>query len=91
MNEIYTGPREGQVLIYEYKIDPEIKMTSELHDFIHDQITSYIKKMIPTATVRVGCNCCYGDGPDLNIICGPGFCRGYIDFDFKIDGNKESL
>jgi hypothetical protein len=55
-----------------------------------NQAKEYCQKYYPEAVERIGCYCCYGDGPDLEFIWLPKQEDGtmvlecHVDFDFKI-------
>lgn len=90
--ERYCGSRDGNVLVRVDVIDPTLKNTprfSEIIDFTHNQTKMWMNRILPEAKYRVGCNCCYGDGPDIetryNQEGGKFNIETWVDFDFKLE------
>ena len=69
--ELWDGPRLSCQIVHKRIIEKaiEAQTTPEAFDVIWrreiDQGMLFVQKRIPEAVHRVGCNCCYGDGPDL--------------------------
>lgn len=69
IHRTWTGPRVGNQLIHARHITP--KTLAEIPDVYHREMefgTEFVKSGIPNAVRRIGCTCCYGTGPDLDII-----------------------
>jgi len=55
-----------------------------------------VKRMVPEAVHRVGCDCCYGDGPDLTYDFpkeqedGSFTIDFDVDYDFKVPESEEA-
>lgn len=62
----YTGSREGIVTIHRRLLSKEaLAISQEIIWKEFDQGYAFIGTFLPEAVRRVGCNCCYGGGPDL--------------------------
>lgn len=61
----YIGPRHGTVLVHQRVIQKDV-ISNETVNREYDNGYKFVETIIPEAIRRVGCYCCYGDGPDLN-------------------------
>lgn len=86
----YEGPREGMQLVHSRIIIPGTLLSLEEYQKELARGFEVLKIMIPEAVRRVGCNCCYGEGPDISALVTlntpeKAIIAFYVDFDFKID------
>lgn len=86
----YTGPDEGTVLVHVREIHKDVLSIPEACRIDQEQGVQYVKRIIPSAVHRVGCDgpCCHGDGPDLEILHetldnGNLLIKYIVDFDFR--------
>ena len=77
---------EGRQLVLEQYIGPGVPYEA-IKSQIYMNIES-IKDQIPGAVYRIGCTCCYGDGPDIeyevtNMPEGGVTAKFWVNFDFE--------
>jgi hypothetical protein len=94
----YTGQETGRQLVHRRVIEAPIFQKMKYHHDFYMEIYKKEKqsglealaKLVPEAVHRVGCTCCYGDGPDIDFGWpveqpdGSGHIDFYVDFDFEI-------
>lgn len=88
MHNEYTGPKIGKVLIHSRKIEKPLQENKELFNKEINHGKLFIKGIVPEAIYRIGCYCCYGDGPNIEIEYDDSdekyfIINYYIDFDFN--------
>ena len=91
--EYWCGPTEGEQLVHQIVCDKEMIENNapdyRIYHTITEQGKLWVQKVLPEAIHRMGCVCCYNDGPDLSIridtITDPTkvIIDYYVDFDFK--------
>lgn len=75
----YTGPREGNIMVYSVPTKEEYASRGE-----YDAALDYVATVLPEAVRRVGCYCCYGDGPDIETKNYRQTLEVWVNFDFDI-------
>lgn len=89
----YTGPRKGTVIVYGRVISSKVMERPEAGEVLNRELESgdrFVASFLPEAVRRVGCYCCYGDGPDLNCEYRPqkdGSVKMIwtVNFDFRVE------
>jgi hypothetical protein len=64
----YTGSREGTVEVHKRTVSGILEKSNNFNEIYDREIKAgfeFVKSILPEAIQRVGCYCCYGDGPDL--------------------------
>ncbi len=64
----YIGVRDGQVVLHKRIIAADVVKADIDGDIINREREAgyaFIQSFLPEAVRRIGCTCCYGDGPDL--------------------------
>lgn len=64
----YTGSREGTVVVHERVISSKVMQMPTAGEALNREAElghRFVASFLPEAVRRVGCYCCYGDGPDL--------------------------
>ncbi len=102
----YNGPRHGRQLVHAVTIPREDwskTFNVENSDNWHAIVEPYRKQgeedlhfIVPEAVHRIGCNCCQGDGPDIDIRHpkvqhdGSAVVEFWVDFDFRMPEAEEN-
>lgn len=84
----YTGKDYGNVLVYSLPIEyPSTDDAWQRYESVRKEGIQYVQTLIPEATLRVGCNCCYGTGPDISVVEDEenGLLLFEVDFEFDLE------
>jgi hypothetical protein len=87
----YTGETYGNILVHKRIIQKEaLDKSPDSFSREIDNGFQFVKTFIPRAIHRVGCYCCYGDGPNLEqeskkLKNGDTEISFYVDFNFNVE------
>lgn len=83
---------EGRQLVAKRKVTAAAAAIGghELYRREHKAAEEYVSKNHPGAVYRIGCYCCYGDGPDVDFVTVTDDDGGYtietwINYDFNLE------
>jgi hypothetical protein len=63
----YVGPTDGIVPVHKRIISQSLSDNQEILSMEQRAGFRFVERFLPNAVNRVGCYCCYGDGPNLDI------------------------